>query len=177
MLTINPLPVVSIVSSAGLEISKGITTKLTASGGTSYVWANASGVISGQNTAVLTIRPAQTATYTVTATNATGCTSTEQITISVDDDYKTIDATNILTPNGDGVNDLFVIRNIDMYPNNEVKIFDRAGRLIYAKKSYDNSWDGTINGNPLSEGTYFYVLDFGNGRSRFKGFITLVRNK
>ncbi|WP_235324511.1 YDG domain-containing protein [Pedobacter lusitanus] len=177
VMTINPLPVISIVSSAGTEISKGITTKLTASGGSTYVWANASGIISGQNTAVLTIRPAQTATYTVTAVNATGCSSSQQITISVDEDYKTIDATNILTPNGDGINDLFVIRNIDMYPNNEVKIFDRAGRLIYSKKSYDNSWDGTISGNPLSEGTYFYVLDFGNGRSKIKGFITLVRNK
>ena len=176
-LTVNPLPVLSIVSSAGLEISKGITTKLTASGGTSYVWANASGVISGQNTSVLTIRPSQTASYTVTATNATGCTSTQQITIIVNDDYKTIDATNILTPNGDGINDVFVIRNIDMYPNNEVKIFDRAGRLIYAKKGYDNSWDGTISGNPLSEGTYFYVLDFGDNRSKYKGFVTLVRNK
>jgi gliding motility-associated-like protein len=175
-LTINPLPVLSIVSSAGLEISKGITTSLTASGGTSYVWADAAGIISGQNTAVLTIRPSRTASYTVTALNATGCSSTQLITITVLDDYRTIDATNILTPNGDGVNDKFIIRNIDMYPDNVVKIFDRAGRLLYTKQGYDNSWDGTISGNPLSEGTYFYVLDFGDGRSKFKGFITLVRN-
>ncbi|MBB5644138.1 YDG domain-containing protein [Pedobacter cryoconitis] len=176
VLTINPLPVLSIVSSQGLEISKGITTQLTASGGTSYVWADAAGIISGQNTAILTIRPSRTASYTVTALNATGCSSTQLITITVLDDYKTIDATNILTPNGDGVNDKFVIRNIDMYPDNVVKIFDRAGRLLYTKKGYDNSWDGTISGNPLSEGTYFYVLDFGDGRGKFKGFITLVRN-
>ncbi|AMP99577.1 Ig family protein [Pedobacter cryoconitis] len=176
VLTINPLPVLSIVSSAGLEISKGITTQLTASGGTSYVWADAAGIISGQNTAVLTIRPSRTASYTVTALNASGCSSTQLITINVLNDYKTIDATNIITPNGDGVNDKFIIRNIDMYPDNVVKIFDRAGRLLYTKQGYDNSWDGTISGNPLSEGTYFYVLDFGDGRGKFKGFITLVRN-
>jgi len=176
VLTINPLPVLSIVSSAGLEISKGITTQLTASGGTSYVWADAAGIISGQNTAVLTIRPSRTASYTVTALNASGCSSTQLITINVLNDYKTIDATNIITPNGDGVNDKFIIRNIDMYPDNVVKIFDRAGRLLYTKQGYDNSWDGTVSGNPLSEGTYFYVLDFGDGRGKFKGFITLVRN-
>ena len=175
-LTINPLPVISIVSSAGTEISKGITTNLTATGGSTYVWSNALGIIGGQNTAVLTVRPAQTTTYTVTAVSSAGCSSSQQITITVNDDYKTITATNILTPNGDGVNDVFVIRNIDMYPNNEVKIFDRSGRLIYSKKSYDNTWDGTLSGNPLAEGTYFYVLDFGNSRSKHKGFITLVRN-
>ncbi|MBB6501999.1 YDG domain-containing protein [Pedobacter cryoconitis] len=175
-LNINPVPVLSIISEAGTSLSKGVTTRLIASGGNTYVWANASGIIGAQNTAILTVRPTQTTSYTVTATNASGCSSTQLITIDVLDDYRTIDATNVLTPNGDGVNDKWVVRNIDVYPNNEVKIFDRAGRQVYSKKAYDNSWDGTVNGSPLSEGTYFYVIDFGDGRSKFKGFITLVRN-
>jgi gliding motility-associated-like protein len=68
-----------------------------------------------------------------------------------------------------------VIDNIDFYPNNEVKIFDKAGRPIYSKKGYDNSWDGNLNGTALSEGTYYYVIDFGTSRPKFKGFITVIR--
>jgi gliding motility-associated-like protein len=93
----------------------------------------------------------------------------------VADDYK-LDATNLLTPNGDGKNDRWVIRNLDSYPDNEVKIFDRTGRMIYQRRNYSNDWDGTLNGRPLAEGTYYYVLTV-NGTNRvWKGFITIIRN-
>ncbi|WP_431294334.1 MBG domain-containing protein [Pedobacter sp. P26] len=159
-LTINAVPLVSIVSNKGTEISKGETTVLTASGGTAYSWSTASGIVSGQNTASLSVRPAQTTTYTVRVTNASGCVSSASITIKINEDYKLV-ANNILTPNGDGINDTWIVQNIDMYPNNEVRIFDRNGREMYSKKSYDNSWNGTIGGNDLAEGTYYYIITYG----------------
>jgi gliding motility-associated-like protein len=182
VITVNPLPVIAITADNGnnngagsTEVSKGESLKLTATGGLSYVWATHSSIISGQNTAILTIRPRETTTYTVTATNASGCTDSKTFTVTVVEDYAKVKATNILSPNGDGYNDKWVIDNIDFYPNNEVKIFDKAGRPIYSKKGYDNSWDGSLNGTALAEGTYYYVIDFGNGRPRFKGFITVIR--
>ena len=175
-LTINALPMINIVSGSGLSISKGATLQLTATGGATYSWSNANGIISGQQAAVLTIRPSQTTTYTVTATNANGCSQSATITIEVREDFELISGTNILTPNGDGKNDYLVIRNIDMYPNNEIKIFDISGRIMYSKKSYDNSWDGTFSGSPLAKGTYYYIIDFGNGKAKRKGFISIVRD-
>jgi gliding motility-associated-like protein len=175
-LTINALPSVNITSSKGTEISKGETAILTASGGTTYSWSTASGIISGQNTASLTVRPAQTTTYTVRVTNAGGCVSSASVTITVAEDYKLI-ATNILTPNGDGVNDTWTIQNIDMYPNNEMRIFDRGGREMYGKKGYDNSWNGTSRGIDLAEGTYYYIITYGPGKLVQKGFITIIRNR
>ena len=175
ILKINPLPVISILSDKGPGISRGETVRLTAMGASSYVWSDASGVISGQNLPVLTVRPRETTTYTVTATNGSGCSQTQSITLTVADDLSKIKANNILSPNNDGFNDKWVVENIDYYPNNEVKIFDRAGRIVYSKKGYDNSWDGTVNGTALSEGTYYYIIDFGTDRTRFKGYITLVR--
>jgi gliding motility-associated-like protein len=175
-LTINALPTVNIVSSKGTEISKGETASLTASGGTSYSWSTASGIISGQNTATLTVRPAQTTTYTVRVTNANGCSSIASITIKVAEDYKLV-ANNILTPNGDGVNDTWIVQNIDMYPNNEVRIFDRNGREMYNKKGYDNSWNGTVSGTDLAEGTYYYIITYGADKLVQKGFITIIRNR
>lgn len=84
-------------------------------------------------------------------------------------------ANNIITPNGDGYNDHWKIDNIDQYPSNEVKIFSKAGRLIYSKRGYDNTWDGTLNGEPLGENTYYYILDFGTNKPRQSGSITLIK--
>ena len=77
---------------------------------------------------------------------------------------------NLVTPNGDGDNDVFVIRNIELYPNNSVEIYNRWGILVYDERGYDNnlkSFKGisegrnTVNKNELlPDGTYFYILKF-----------------
>ena len=175
VVTINALPVVNVISNNSSTISKGTTVVLAATGGVNYKWSPSTDVISGQGTATLTVRPKQTTTYTVTVTNASGCVANQSITIQVEEDYK-IKPINILTPNGDGKNDKFVIENIDYYPNNTLKVFDRAGRAVYTKKGYANEWDGTLNGSPLASDTYYYILEFGPNLGQFKGYITLIRN-
>ncbi|QNR85889.1 gliding motility-associated C-terminal domain-containing protein [Pedobacter riviphilus] len=172
--TVNALPVVSVSSNKGLSISKGDAIVLTATGGTQYSWTG-SDIISGQNTPALTIRPKQSGTYRVTVSNASGCVSDQSIAITVIDDYK-LEASTVVTPNGDGYNDKFIVKNIDYYPNNTLKIFDKAGRILYTKHTYANDWDGTINGSPLSEGTYYYIIDLGSGIGTFKGFINIIRD-
>ncbi|MNK25922.1 hypothetical protein D3C87_442520 [compost metagenome] len=173
-LTVYALPVINIAAGK-TTISRGDQIQLVATGGTGYSWSNAQGIIGGQNGATLTVRPSATTTYQVTVTNANGCTDTKSITIEVTEDFK-ITGTNLLTPNGDGYNDFFVLENIDLYPNNHVKIFDKGGRLVYSKVRYDNTWDGTFNGTPLAEGTYYYIVDFGKGKIVKKGFISIVRD-
>lgn len=174
-ITVNPLPAVFISSSQTPEISKGTTVNLTATGGQTYTWASSPDVISGQNSATLVVRPRATTTYKVTATNANGCTADQTVTVNVRNDYQ-LTANNIITPNGDGKNDTWTIKNIDYYPNNTVKVFDKAGRIVYSKQGYANDWNGTYNNSPLSQGTYYYVIDFGAGLGVFKGFITIIRD-
>lgn len=83
------------------------------------------------------------------------------------------------SPNGDGINDLFVIRGILNYPNNTFVIFNRWGNKIYESNSYKNTWNGTstsglrIGGDELPVGTYFYILDLKDGSDIFKGTIYL----
>lgn len=174
-ITLTSPPAISITSDKGTSVSKGEVVRLTASGGTTYQWADAPGIISGRQSAVLEVRPQDNITYEVTAANAAGCTGAGSISIAVVNDFK-VDATNILTPNGDGRNDRWVVRNLDSYPNNEVKIFDRSGRLVYQRRNYSNEWDGTINGSPLAEGTYYYILTINGGEAMAKGYITIVRD-
>lgn len=83
---------------------------------------------------------------------------------------------NIFTPNGDGLNDRFEIKNLHLYQENEISIINRWGNSVYEKKGYENIWDG----NGLDEGTYFYVLKVKNATGTwkaFKGYITLLRSK
>ncbi|ATL48364.1 hypothetical protein COR50_15005 [Chitinophaga caeni] len=176
MLTAIAVPTPTISSDKGWEISKGDIARLTASGGVTYVWDMADGIMGGMNSAILSVRPMQPATYRVTVTNADGCSSSASVDVTVKEDFN-IEGTNILTPNGDGRNDRWIIKNIDAYPGNEVKIFDRAGRMIYYKKGYMNEWDGTVNGKRLGEGTYYYIIDFGPGLKKVKGFITIILDK
>jgi len=175
-LRVDALPAVAIIPSRQGTIGKGLTVTLSATGGTSYSWANASGIISGQNSATLSIRPTVSTTYTVTVTNANGCSSTVSYAVVVADDLSILKATNLLSPNGDGVNDVWKVENIDMYPQAMVRIFDKAGRMVYTRKGYDNSWDGTYNGQPLAENTYYYIIDLEAGKV-LKGYITLVRDR
>lgn len=83
------------------------------------------------------------------------------------------------SPNGDGVNDLFVIRGIAYFPENSFTIFNRWGSKVFEANPYKNTWDGnsttgiTIGGEELPVGTYFYVIDLGDGTPVIKGTIYL----
>ena len=79
----------------------------------------------------------------------------------------------LLTPDGDGINDRLVIKNINGYPNNRLQVFDAAGKLIYQKNGYSNEWDGRVNGRIVSKGTYYIVLSI-NNEVKIKGSVTLI---
>ncbi|HXH98962.1 MAG TPA: gliding motility-associated C-terminal domain-containing protein [Sphingobacteriaceae bacterium] len=82
---------------------------------------------------------------------------------------------NAFSPNGDGSNDSWEIKNIDLFPDNEVSIFNRAGNEVYNTKGYSSTkvWDG----GDFNSGTYYYVVKVNvNGTAKnFKGFITMLK--
>ncbi len=83
---------------------------------------------------------------------------------------------NILTANGDGKNDTWIIKDIEKYPDNEVTVFDRAGRIVFQSKNYQNTWTGDLSGQPLAEDTYYYIIKLKKGGQNglLKGFITIL---
>jgi gliding motility-associated-like protein len=83
---------------------------------------------------------------------------------------------NVITPNGDGKNDLFVLQGLDGYPGNKLKIYDRSGRIIYSVTNYKNDWNGMVNGKLLNEDTYYFVLDLGKNWPLIRGFISIIHD-
>jgi gliding motility-associated-like protein len=82
---------------------------------------------------------------------------------------------NTFTPNGDGYNDKWEIQYIESYPGAVIEVYNTTGQLIFRSVGYNNPWDGTINGKQLPVGTYYYVVDPKNGRSKIAGYVTIIR--
>ncbi|MBD0780112.1 gliding motility-associated C-terminal domain-containing protein [Maribacter sp. ANRC-HE7] len=77
------------------------------------------------------------------------------------------------TPNGDGINDTWMVPGIDNYPNNTVRVYNRWGHEVFAAGNYRNDWTGRHNANStmLPTGSYLYVVDLGNGSAPLQGWI------
>ena len=82
---------------------------------------------------------------------------------------------NFFSPNGDGINDFWVIDDILDNPINEVKVFSQNGTLIFSQRNYKNTWDGTYKGEAIPPGTYYYEINVYNGEQIVKGFLTIIR--
>jgi gliding motility-associated-like protein len=85
-----------------------------------------------------------------------------------------IEIPNVITPNGDGFNDMLVIKNLDKYTDNNLLIADRAGNVLFDKNSYQNDWDA----KNIPDGTYYYILSYkDNSKNKgvIKGLITILR--
>jgi gliding motility-associated-like protein len=84
-----------------------------------------------------------------------------------------------LTPNGDGINDFFSLKIIEQSPNNELKIFNRSGSMVYEKTNYKNEFRGIPNryanqNNQLPEGVYFYIIDLKDINHKYQGYFYLA---
>lgn len=108
------------------------------------------------------------------------CFMRDSITFYVDEELTPF---NTFTPNGDGVNDLWEIPKIDdteEFQSAEVTVFDRWGQIVYKKVGYRNAqgWDGTYNGQPLPEATYYWTINLNDIRKNnhtYTGSVTIIR--
>jgi gliding motility-associated-like protein len=75
------------------------------------------------------------------------------------------------SPNGDGINDVWTIEDIQLFPNNVVQIFNRSGKVVFKMNGYDNTFEGAFKGEKLPVGPYLFIIDLGNGSQPTKGWI------
>jgi gliding motility-associated-like protein len=87
-------------------------------------------------------------------------------------------ATNIITPNGDGVNDNLVIEGFDENSANnqsEMTVYNQWGNVVFQAKPYKNDWSGTFKDVALPDGTYYYIFLKDPTASPMKSFVTIIR--
>lgn len=118
--------------------------------------------------------PDTTTTYTVTVTDANGCTASDQMVLVV---LPQIVFPNGFSPNGDGVNDTWVIDFIDRFPDCVVEVYNRWGQQLFYSVGYTTPWDGMYEGKPIPIGTYYYIINLNNPLfpNAFTGPLTILR--
>jgi gliding motility-associated-like protein len=144
---------------------------------TNYVWIPSGGLSDRYALNPSLVVPGATTVYTLVAyNNANVCSSSDAVTIFVE---KRIVIPNVITVNGDGANDTWQIENIENFPDVEILIYNRWGNLVWKSNGYSKQWDGTNyrNGEVLSDGTYFYIIDLHSIKVKesYTGWIQIIK--
>ncbi len=132
-------------------------------GSPGYLWST------GETTSLITVSPTNTTYYYVDAYDSqNGCPGSDTIRVYVG-------INDAFSPNGDGINDVWVIDYLNNYNNTRVEVYSRWGTLIYSSLTSPNisNWDGTYNGLELPVGTYYYIIHLEN--ENLSGPLTIMR--
>jgi gliding motility-associated-like protein len=116
-------------------------------------------------------------TLRVSVTDVNGCMDSDTIRILACNPLLLLEPiTNAFTPNNDKVHDTWEIKNIEMFPDASIKVFDRWGRQVYSiDKGYQNDWNGTYKGKDLPMDTYYFILDLNSEEEPITGTVTIIR--
>lgn len=175
VISMRPKPGVSAGNDKTIYIGDAVT--LQGSGAGSPTWTPSSS-LTGANTYTPQAKPAVTTTYTLTVKDNNNCTSSDDVVVNVVPNCMKVMLA--FTPNGDGVNDKWIVTDNggNCTEQVHVNVYNRYGGLVYKNDNYQNNWDGTYNGKPVADGTYYYVVTYKliNGRTAsLQGDVTIVR--
>ncbi|MEP6845231.1 MAG: PKD domain-containing protein [Panacibacter sp.] len=136
-----------------------------------YTWAPA---IAIDNIYILTpkVNPADDQLYTLNVNSPDGCSSADEVLVKV---LKTPHIPNAFSPNGDGINDTWVISYLDSYPGLTLQVYNRYGQMVYHSVGNSKPWDGTYNGSPVPVGTYYYIVDRKIAAPKLTGWVAIIR--
>lgn len=136
-----------------------------------YTWTPSTG-LSDALVSNPSASPVDDITYRLTIASEFGCTSSDDVFVKV---LRAPVIPNIFSPNGDGINDRWVVEHLESYPGCVVQLFNRYGQLVHKIVNYSTPWDGRINGKDAPVGTYYYIIDPRNGRKPMTGYVDIIR--
>ncbi len=170
---VHPFPIVNAGPDRFLLQGGETTLEATVSGSSdyNYLWTPNTWLIN--NTVLQAVSRAQDdITYRLTVTGAGGCSASDEVFVRL---LLQPVIPNAFSPNGDGINDTWIIRHLDTYPGATVQVFDRYGRIVFSSTGYNNPWDGTIGNKPVPAGVYYYIVDPKNNLNPYTGSVTVLR--
>ncbi len=168
-------PSVQATAYSDTIIIEGTAANLSASGGDFYNWLPDT-ALSCSICSTTQASPTQSTLYLVEVENMDGCSDTASVFVDVRVNLdKLLFVPNVLTPNNDGFNDTWFIKNIELFPKNAVRIINRWGDEVFSTNNYQNNWGGDYGKGRLPSGTYYYILDLGGPWGIIKGDVTIIR--
>ena len=172
-IAVDPLPTVNAGADETINETASTQLNATTTGDiTGVTWSPAEGL---SNNKILNpvASPKTNTTYVVTVATSAGCTASDTVVINVI--LPPVIIPNTFTPNGDGINDTWDIKFLDLYINCSVQIFTRWGARVYNSIGYRTAWNGTYNNAKLPDGTYYYIIDLGTHTGLLSGFVTIIK--
>lgn len=160
---------------SAVSIAIGNQTTLTATGGGTYQWSPING-LGSPTSATTTASPTVTTVYTVTITDANGCTDTDTVTVQVVEAYGFF-VPGSFSPNGDGANDMLFVYGAGI-KTLEFVLYDRYGEKVFETHSVNDGWDGMLRGKPMNGGIFawYCTAEYYDGNVIVeKGDLTLIR--
>ncbi len=168
-----PTPVVTATASPE-EAFEDSEVQLHSTGADSYLWRPAEPLdnpFDSDPIATMT----ETTMFIVTGTNSDGCSDTSSVLVRViENDAINVMPRNVFTPNGDGIDDEWVIDNIENYSGAQITIYNGLGSVVYESNSYNNDWNAVYQGKDLPETAYFYVIRYEDKNPK-TGSVTVIR--
>lgn len=175
-LTVTVFPGVTVNAGADANLIAGDVYQLQGTGSSGiYLWTPSTG-LSATNILDPLATPATTTTYRLQITNSQGCVGTDDVTLTVIP--YCVKVMEAFTPNGDGINDRWLVTNGNCITNIKASVFNRYGSKVFESNDYKNNWEGLYEGKHLPDGTYYYVIQFTliNGKQVIlKGNLTILR--
>jgi gliding motility-associated-like protein len=171
-ITVKPIPVVD--AGADVSILSGAVTTLhaTATGDSlRYLWSPIIG-LSNDTIPDPVVTTDENMVYTLTVTNGEDCAVTDKVSVTI---LQPPQVPNMFTPNGDGINDTWLIKYLDAYKDCTVDVFNRYGQKIYSSIGYTVAWDGRFSNKDVPVGVYYYIIDPKYGRKPLSGYVTIIR--
>ncbi len=140
-----------------LLVAAGVPVQLQATGADTYSWAPPDGL---DDPAIANPKatPTLETSYTVTGKKVNFCDAVLTFNMKFDAAGNNFSPPNAFSPNGDTINDLWIIPGAQNYSDCTLSIFTKQGSKVFEQKGYTNNWDGTYEGKELPQGTYYYVL-------------------
>jgi gliding motility-associated-like protein len=167
-LAFNTTPILELGNDT--TICQGEFITLTSAMGTSYLWSN------GASSSSISV---STAGLYWLELNNESCFIRDSLTLSIDPCDIIVEFPNVFTPNGDGVNDIFLPIELEGIENGKLTIVNRWGLQVFFTENLLHGWDGTANGKSCNDGTYFWIFEYSNVKGETKnitGFVALTGN-
>ncbi len=165
-ITVTVVPLPGLTVSEDQELDLGQSTKLSATNEIPTIpisWYNGeTGDLICMDCPMITVQPGSPGVYTYRAAsvNSLGCGEEDTVTVTVVDpcEVEKIVASNAFTPNGDGFNDYFEIRNDGISNITRVEVYNRWGERVFETSNSNDFWDGTFRGEPVNPGVFMYTI-------------------